>query len=59
VIRSGDVSWSAAYVLLSPSLKRKKYILLLMLLLLLLLGWAGHVARMGGEGCIQHFGWEA
>jgi hypothetical protein len=22
--------------------------------------WAGHVARMGGgEGCIQHFGWEA
>jgi hypothetical protein len=22
--------------------------------------WAGHVARMrGGEGCEQHFGWEA
>jgi hypothetical protein len=22
--------------------------------------WAGHVACMGGgEGCIQHFGWEA
>jgi hypothetical protein len=21
--------------------------------------WAGNVARMGGEGCIQHFGWEA
>jgi hypothetical protein len=21
--------------------------------------WAGHVARMGGERCIQHFGWEA
>jgi hypothetical protein len=21
--------------------------------------WVGHVARMGGEGCIQHFGWEA
>jgi hypothetical protein len=21
--------------------------------------WAGHVARMRGEGCIQHFGWEA
>jgi hypothetical protein len=21
--------------------------------------WAGHVARMGGEGCIQHFSWEA
>jgi hypothetical protein len=21
--------------------------------------WAGHVARMGGgEGCMQHFGWE-
>jgi hypothetical protein len=20
---------------------------------------AGHVARMGGEGCIQHFGWES
>jgi hypothetical protein len=20
--------------------------------------WAGHVARMGDEGCIQHFGWE-
>jgi hypothetical protein len=24
------------------------------------LRWAGHVAHMGeGEGCIQHFGWEA
>jgi hypothetical protein len=22
--------------------------------------WAGHMAHMGGgEGCIQHFGWEA
>jgi hypothetical protein len=21
--------------------------------------WAGHVAHGGGEGCIQHFGWEA
>jgi hypothetical protein len=21
--------------------------------------WAGHVARGGGEGYIQHFGWEA
>jgi hypothetical protein len=21
--------------------------------------WAGHVARVGGEGCIQHFIWEA
>jgi hypothetical protein len=20
--------------------------------------WAGHVAHGGGEGCIQHFGWE-
>jgi hypothetical protein len=21
--------------------------------------WAGHVVHGGGEGCIQHFGWEA
>jgi hypothetical protein len=36
VIRSGDVSWSTAYVFPSPSLKGEKCILCLMLLLVLL-----------------------